>query len=206
MGRIDFSPSGLGKCAVGTTVELSIRAVDSLTSRIDVHRRASPHIPWSKDLTSAPSGAYVVDVLFFQASKAEALIWRETTRFGLRCDLASRSRCDWQPTAVALPHDAAGSRPLPRSRVSSHSVNESSKMDRASSSVAPGRRLGAGHAGLARTLGCSDRTRRDLDRLRAGDAATLLRAGRSGSAPYRRDHIAALRGGGEAITTGPEVR
>jgi len=70
----------------------------------------------------------------------------------------------------------------------------------------PGRRLGAGYAALTRTLGCSDRTRRDLDRLPAGDTATLLRAGRSGSAPYRRDHIAVLDGGGEAITTGPEVR
>lgn len=129
------------------------------------------------------------------------------TRFGLRCDLASRSGCDWQAAAAAAPHDAAGSRPLPRSRVSSHSVNESSQVGRGSSVVVPGRRLGAGYAALARTLGCSDRTRRDRDRPRAGDsAASLLRAGRSGSAPYRRDHIAALDGGGEGITTGPEVR
>jgi hypothetical protein len=78
-------------------------------------------------------------------------------------------------------------------------------MGRASSSVAPGRRLGAGYAAPTRTIGCSDHTRRDLDRLPAGDTATLLRAGRSGSAPYRRDYIAALDDG-EGITAGPEVR
>lgn len=72
--------------------------------------------------------------------------------------------------------------------------------------VVPGRRLGAGYAALTRTLGCSDRTRRDPDRLRAGDTAPLLRAGRSGSAPYRRDYITAHDGGGEALTTGVEVR
>lgn len=146
-------------------------------------------------------------MLFFQASKTEIpTTGREPARSDRRCDLASRSRCDWQADPAAVPHDAAGSRLLPRSRVSSHSVNKSSQADRSSSSVIPGPRLGAGYAALARTLGCSDRTRRDRDRLRAGDTATLLRAGRSGFAPYRRDHIAALDGGGEAIPTGVEVR
>jgi hypothetical protein len=146
-------------------------------------------------------------VLFFQAFTTEkTTTGRELARFDLRCNLAGRSRCDWQANMAAVPHDAAGSRPLPRSRVSSHSVNQSSQAGRGSSSVVPSPRLGAGYAALTRTLGCSDRTRRDPDRLTAGDTATLLRAGRSGFAPYRRDYIAAPDGGGEAIPTGPEVR
>lgn len=113
-------------------------------------------------------------------------------RLASGCDGSSALRC-----GIAAPP------PLPSLF---HSVNKSSKVGRSSSSVIPARRLGAGYPALARTLGCFDRTRRDRDRLRAGDTATLLRAGRSGSAPYRRDYIAALDGGGEAITTAAGVR
>lgn len=50
---------------------------------------------------------------------------------------------------------------------------------------------------LSRTLGCSDRTWRDRNRLGAGEAAApLLRAGGSASAPYRRARPAAFIGGG----------
>lgn len=65
-------------------------------------------------------------------------------------------------------------------------------------------RLRAGLAAPFRTLGCSDRTRRDRDRLGAGDsAASLLRAGGSASAPYRRARPAAFIGG---ITVGAARR
>lgn len=66
-------------------------------------------------------------------------------------------------------------------------------------------RLHAGFTALARTLGCSDRTWRDRNHLGAGDsAASLLRAGGSASAPYRRARPAAFIGGG--ITVGAARR
>lgn len=58
-------------------------------------------------------------------------------------------------------------------------------------------RLRAGSTTLARTIGCSDRTRRDRDSLGAGNStAPLHRAGGSASAPTRRGQIAAQVGGG----------
>lgn len=62
-------------------------------------------------------------------------------------------------------------------------------------------RLCAGFAALVRTLRCPGRTRRDCDRLGAGDsAASLLRAGGSAFTPYRRARPAAFLVGG--ITVG----
>lgn len=53
----------------------------------------------------------------------------------------------------------------------------------------------------SRTLGCSDRTWRDRNRLSAGDsAAPLLRAGGSAFAPYRRARPAAFIGGIVGVT------
>lgn len=65
-------------------------------------------------------------------------------------------------------------------------------------------RFRASFAALTHTLGCSDRTRRDRDRLGAGDsAASLLRAGRSAYALYRRARPAAFIGGGITVGAAP---
>jgi hypothetical protein len=120
------------------------------------------------------------------------------------CGLANRPQPDWQGRAALIPRRGAESMPLPRARVSTSFVRGQMTRGRSRSRIfcrAPARalrhRLCAGFAALARTLGCSDRTRRDRDRLGAGDsAASLLRAGGSASAPYRRARPAAFIGGG----------
>ena len=96
-------------------------------------------------------------------------------------DLASRPDPNWQAGSAPYPHDIAGSRPRPRARVSIPFVRSQLMMGRSRS----------------RTLGCSDRTWHDRNRLGAGDsAAPLLRAGGSASAPHRRARPAAFIGGG----------
>lgn len=126
--------------------------------------------------------------------------------------LANRPQPDWQGPAALIPRRGAESVPLPRARVSTPFVRSQLMVDRSRSRTfcrAPARalrsRLSAGFAALVRTLGCPDRTRRDRDRLGAGDSATsLLRAGGSASAPYRRARPAAFIGGG--ITVGAARR
>ena len=129
----------------------------------------------------------------------------------LRCDLASRSGPDWQGATATIPHGVAGSRLRPRARLSTHSVHGQLTAGRSLSRAlrrTPARaprsrrlrlRLRAGYAALSRSLGRTDRTWRERNRLRAGDtAAPRLRAGSSGSAPYRRTRLATLAGGGIA--------
>lgn len=124
-------------------------------------------------------------------------------------DLASRSDPDWQMTPATISHGVAGSRPLPRARLSTHSVRSQLTVGRSQSHLnrrTPARaprsrrhryRPRAGYVALARTLGCSDRTWRDRNRLGAGDsAASLLRAGGSAFATYRRARPAPIGGGG----------
>lgn len=91
-------------------------------------------------------------------------------------DLASRSDPDWQTALATISHGVAGSRPLPRARLSTHSVRSQLTVDRSRSR--------------------SDRTWRDRNRLGAGDsAASLPRAGGSAFAPYRRARPATIGGG-----------
>lgn len=127
----------------------------------------------------------------------------------LRPDLASRSDSNWQGATATISHDVAGSRLRPRARLSTHSVHgqltvgrSRSRTVRRTSARAPRarrlrRRLRAGYAALSHSLGRTDRTWRERNRLRAGDtAAPRLRAGSSGSAPYRRARLAASVSGG----------
>jgi hypothetical protein len=123
--------------------------------------------------------------------------------------LANRPQPDWQGRAALIPRRGAESVPLPRARVSTSFVRGQMTVGRSRSRTfrrAPARalrhRLRADYAALARTLGCSDRTRRDRDRLGAGDStASLLRAGGSASAPYRRALPAAFLDGGITVGT-----
>jgi hypothetical protein len=131
-------------------------------------------------------------------------------RAGLRppC-LANRPQPDWQGRAALIPRRGAESVPLPRARVSTSFVRGQMRMGRSRSRAIRSRRLRyrlrAGSTALARTLGRSDHARRDRDRLVAGDsAASLLRAGRSAYAPYRRARPAAFIGGD--ITAGAAWR
>lgn len=116
--------------------------------------------------------------------------------------LANRPQPDWQGRAVLIPRRVAESVPLPRARVSTPFVRAQLMAGR--SRALRSRRLRyrrrAGSTALTRTLGCSDRAWLDRNRLGAGDsAASLLRAGGSAFAPYRRALTAAFIGG---ITVG----
>jgi hypothetical protein len=126
-----------------------------------------------------------------------------------RSNVASRPEPNWQPDAGRFSLDGAKVRPLPRARLSPPSACGQMAVGRSPSRAnhrTPARARRArrlrlhpcvGYSPLARTLGCSDHTRRDRDRLRAGDAAAhLLGAGDSASAPYRRAPLAAIYGGG----------
>lgn len=114
--------------------------------------------------------------------------------------LANRPNPDWQGKAALIPRRGAESTPLPRARVSTSFVRGQMAMGRSRSRALRYRRR-AGSTALARTLGCSDRAWLDRNRLGAGDsAASLLRAGSSGFAPYRRALTAAFIDGG--ITAG----
>ncbi len=123
-------------------------------------------------------------------------------------DLASRSDPDWQTAVATISHGVAGSRPLPRARLSTHSVRSQLTVGRSrsrSNRRTPARALALDALAIApalatqaraRTLGCSDRTWHDRNRLGAGDsAASLLRAGGSAFAPYRRARPAIIGGG-----------
>jgi hypothetical protein len=91
--------------------------------------------------------------------------------------------------------------PLPRARVSTPFVRGQMTMGRSRSRALRYRRR-AGSTELARTLGCSDRASLDRNRLGAGcSAASLLRAGRSAYAPYRRARPTAFIGVGIAAGT-----
>lgn len=125
----------------------------------------------------------------------------------VRPDLANRPDPDWQAVPATTSHGVAESRLRPRARLSTHSVPGQLTVDRSRSHAsrrAPRSRrlryrLRAGYAALARGLGRTDRTWRERNRLGAGDTATpRLRAGSSGSAPYRRARFAAIVGGGIA--------
>lgn len=171
-----------------------------------------PAHPRVSDLTSSERRASRRRMRFFHASIATNR--RPEIRRGLRCsftfDLASRPDPDWQPATVRFSLYGARFRPLPRSRLSPHPARGQMALGRSPSRanrrtparVPRARRLRlrprAGYPALARTLGCSDHARRDRDSLRAGNAATsLLRAGGSGSTPYRRAWLAAIGGGGD---------
>lgn len=119
--------------------------------------------------------------------------------------LANRPQPDWQGPAALIPRRGAESVPLSRARVSTPFVRGQMTMGRSRPRALRSRRLRyrrrAGPTALARTLGCSDHAWLDRNRLSAGDsAASLLRAGSSASAPYRRARPAAFIGGG--ITVG----
>lgn len=94
-------------------------------------------------------------------------------------DLASRPQPDWQGRAALIPRRGAESVPLPRARVSTHFVRGQMTMGR-SRSCALRYRLGAGDS-----------------------AASLLRAGRSAYAPYRRARPAAFIDGGITVGAAP---
>jgi hypothetical protein len=123
----------------------------------------------------------------------------------VRPDLASRPDPDWQAATATISHSVAGSRLRSRARLSTHSVRSQLTVGRSRSRASCRarcarrlrHRLRAGYTALARTLGCSDRTWRERNRLRAGDTtAPRLRAGSSASAPYRRARLATIVGGG----------
>ncbi len=179
----------------------------TLSRGIEGHPRASPGMR----LDFLRTSSYVLSMPFFQASIATTR--RPEIRRGLRCpglpDLAGRPDPDWQAASRQFSHGRARSRPLPRARLSTHSARGPIAAGRSPSRVsrrtparaappsAPRYRLRAGYAAALR-LGGRDHARRDRDRLGAGDtAAPLIRAGRSGSAPYRRAGLAAIGGGGD---------
>jgi hypothetical protein len=127
----------------------------------------------------------------------------------VRPDLANRPDPDWQAAAATISHGGAESRLNSRARLSTHPVRSQLTVVRSRSCASrrtPARaprtrrlrhRLRAGYATLARSLGRTDRTWRVRNRLGAGDTtAPRLRAGSSGSAPYRRARLAAIVGGG----------
>jgi hypothetical protein len=103
-------------------------------------------------------------------------------RFDRGCpELASRPDLNWQAGPDPFPHGIAGIAASPP-RPSLYPFVRGQLMVCQS---------------LSRTLGCSDRTWRERNRLGAGEAAApLLRAGGSASAPYRRARPAAFIGGG----------
>lgn len=127
----------------------------------------------------------------------------------VRPDLANRPDPDWQAAAATISHGGAESRLNSRARLSTHPVRSQLTVARSRSCASrrtPARaprarrlrhRLRAGYAALSRSLGRTDRTWRKRNRLGAGDTtAPRLRAGSSGSAPYRRARLAAIVGGG----------
>jgi hypothetical protein len=112
--------------------------------------------------------------------------------------LANRPNPDWQGRAALVPRRGAKSVPLPRARVSTPFVRGQMTMGRPLSRALRYRRR-AGSTALARTLGCSDRAWLDRNRLGAGcSGASLLRAGRSAYAPYRRARPTAFIAAGTA--------
>lgn len=163
-------------------------------------------------MTSSERRASRRRMRFFHASIATTRrpeIWRSLCRL-FAPDLASRPDPDWQGVTTPVSLDGARSGPQLRARLSPHPARGQLALGRSPSCAnrrTPARgprarrirlRPRAGYPALARTLGCSDHTRRDRDSLRAGNAAaSLLRAGGSGSAPYRRARLAAIDGGGE---------
>ncbi len=115
-----------------------------------------------------------------------------------REDSASRRRSRLLARTRLFTHPDA--HPLTPGRSSSSSSGATRRAPaRTSLARRPRYRLRAGSAALRR-LGGLYRTRRDRDRLGAGDtAAPLLRAGGSASAPCRRAQIATIGGGGVVV-------